>query len=54
MYWENESMNFKSKSMKDNIVHQDGLVIEGNTIYEIDLDCYACLNEREKDGAKRN
>ncbi len=27
---------------------RDGLVIDGNTIYEIDLDCYACLSEEEK------
>ncbi len=27
---------------------EKGLVIEGNTIYEIDLDCYECLSEEAK------
>lgn len=28
---------------------EDGLIIEDNTIYEIDLNCYECLSEEEKD-----
>ncbi len=27
---------------------ENGLVIEGNTIYEIDLSCYECLGEEER------
>lgn len=30
-------------------IGKDGLVIDGNTIYEIDLECYTCLSEQERE-----
>lgn len=49
-----EKMRQGQKSSRVNITRQsedDNLIIEENTIYEIDLDCYECLmRERKKLG----
>jgi hypothetical protein len=36
--------NIKSKKY----LEDDALVIEDNTIYEVDLDCYECLMKEKK------
>lgn len=35
--------------MLEQIRENDELVIEENTIYEIDLECYNCLKKKEKE-----
>ncbi len=41
--WEAAAGNRRRAYSKD-----EGLIIEDNTIYEIDLDCYECLREQKK------
>lgn len=38
------------KQNLDQVYENDELVIEENTIYEIDLECFNCLKEKEEKG----
>lgn len=43
---ENKKRN-SNREMTD--FEEDELIIEDNTIYEIDLDCYSCLQKQRKE-----
>lgn len=44
----NQSSQEDSEKMSKQLIENDELIIEENTIYEIDLECYHCLQEKEK------
>lgn len=46
--WNPSEKNYKNQSYSDN---NDELIIEENTIYEIDLDCYECLQRAKQEQA---
>lgn len=44
--WNPSEKNDKNQAYSDN---NDELIIEENTIYEIDLDCYECLQKAKQE-----
>lgn len=51
-----EKNRVKANSLEarmDSISAKDNLIIEENTIYEIDEDCMNCLNKEKKNGFSR-
>lgn len=44
--WNPSEKNDKNQAYSDN---NDELIIEENTIYEIDLDCYECLQRAKQE-----
>lgn len=43
-----ETYKMASLNQDDNLPEKGGLVIESNTIYEIDEDCLECLRKERK------
>lgn len=48
--WNDRDYNKRRNTNADRSKFEDDeLIIEDNTIYEIDLDCYSCLQKRRKE-----